>query len=228
MINAIKHRKINIEICEDSLTSSILGTMLHLPTCLFWQIFRQACYEKDNLPYHSGEIINLDFWPSWSAERDDISNSQNVEPDVFIELEGFNLIIEAKRYDIGGQYKQQWINEINSFYNEYGAEKDLYFIALGGCSDMGIEYIFSKSHNSIGINKCIWTLLLKETWLVNNSIERQLYNDGQRFQLLRILKDVIEAFAQHGILYTQWLCEIDSANLNIDNKSTDIFRCYER
>lgn len=228
MINAVKHRKINIDICEDSLTSSILGTMLHLPTCLFWQILRQACYEKENLPFHSGEIDKVEFWPNWNADGDEISNSQNVEPDLFIEFEGFYLIIEAKRYDIGGQYKQQWINEVCSFYNEYGREKDLHFIALGGCSDMGLEFISSQNQNKTEVNKCIWTSLLKEVWMANSSIERQEYNDGQRFQLLRILQDVIEAFAQHGIIYTQWLCEMDTANFNIDSKTTNIFRSNER
>ena len=81
---------------EDSLTSTIFGSLLHLPTDLFWQVLKRACYGSD-LEGVDENIESIEFWPHWNAK--DSTNANYVEPDVFIRTQNTDVIIEAKRYD---------------------------------------------------------------------------------------------------------------------------------
>ncbi|MFR9503002.1 MAG: hypothetical protein SNH73_00940 [Rikenellaceae bacterium] len=177
---------------------------------MFWQVLRNSCYDKESLPSLCGDITYFEFWPSWSAKGDEISNITKVEPDVFIRFDNFDLIIEAKIGEFGGQYHAQWSNEINSYINEYGEGRSLYFIALGGCNFAKSEYITNRSKRAIRVYKSLWSSLLREVHLAKDSIERQSYHDGSRSQLLRILTDVVDGFAMHKIIQTLWL---DSMNV---------------
>lgn len=87
--------------CEDTKVASTLGVLKNLPAELFWQILRKSCKSKIKLPSKSGEILNIDFWPGgWKFVN-------RVEPDVYIEFENFDLIIEAKINYLYGQISEQ-------------------------------------------------------------------------------------------------------------------------
>lgn len=230
MIKALAHHKLKN---EDKKTSSVIGQLLHLPAHLFWQILRASCLYKDILPLQCGEILDVDFWPSWSAEGDDIENKDRVEPDVFIRFDNFDLIIEAKVNDTSEQSQEKYqkkiyeqrINEVNSYLNEYEDDKkSLYFIALGGCATFDSENIESRSEVQIKAIKSTWTRLLHEVWSAKESIERQYYHGGGKYQLLRIIEDVIEGFAIHGVIYTVWLNTLPPMKVN--SNSINLFRNY--
>ena len=109
---------------EDSLTANIFERLLYLPQNIFLDILFNSLYEQ-NIPHSN--IISTEFWPKWP-----LGNGYK-EPDVFIRCEKYHLIIEAKRYDdVDQQYRSQWEEELMAYCNEYGTEKDCYFIALGG------------------------------------------------------------------------------------------------
>ena len=107
---------------EDSLTSTLFGTLLYLPRELFWRILRGAIYEC-GIEGLESEIVHIEFWPHWIT-----SNSTNkiyIEPDLFIRTSNYDLIIEAKRYDFDQQNKFQWENQFKEYLNQYGYEKKL-------------------------------------------------------------------------------------------------------
>ncbi|MBP7984418.1 MAG: hypothetical protein KAZ28_02120 [Bacteroidaceae bacterium] len=213
MIHAINKGKTSIELKEDTKTSMILGSLLHLPTTIFWQILRRACKDEQILPRICGKINSIEFWPEWSIQgeyNNKITNSNRVEPDVFISFEDFDLIIEVKLYDGNGQYEEQWCNEINSYHNEYGENKKLYFIALGGNENLN----FGRNSN-IEIIKCSWVNLMIEVETCKNEIVEHKYNLGIEDSLLRILQDLIDIFNYFGVV-DSWLENIDFKKYKID------------
>lgn len=118
---------------EDTLTSSVIGLMQYLPNEVIWKLLSQACGMKSNLTLNLGNIISFHFWARWNALG--TSNSNFVEPDVWIETDKYDIIIEAKKHDCSVlQYKDQWKKELKALCNERleDTNKKILFIALGG------------------------------------------------------------------------------------------------
>lgn len=86
MIQAILRNKIKSEVRdsfktnEDTLTSSVIGNLIFLPSNFFLEILSNASYDKFTYS-HFGKLKFYDFWPHWKSEN--TSNSNFVEPDFF-------------------------------------------------------------------------------------------------------------------------------------------------
>ena len=192
---------------EDALTSSIIGLLQYLPDETFWEILYKASkYEasEDTLPEFSeaGAIENISFWESMRFRELD---RQSVEPDVWIKLEKMHLIIEAKRYDGGGQYKEQWDLEIKALLKHLEEEEDqpideqkICLLALGGNTQtsklqldvQGREYPIVRMH---------WQTLLEE--VKKYTYESSSCSNAEK----RICKDIIKAFELFGYFSLKWL-----------------------
>jgi hypothetical protein len=143
---------------EDTITSTIIGTLLHLPDLLLWKILRDACYTSSVLPKDMGELETYEFWPKWDPVGTD--NTSYVEPDVFLRFSKAHLIIEAKRSDEGGQYCREWERELISYENENDPIKaQVYLISIGGNgSNTANETMRINGHDRT-IVKCSWVNL---------------------------------------------------------------------
>lgn len=152
MINAILNNKIDIDRREDALTSTVFGHLFLLPNEILWKIIGNEAMQKSVNP---NEVYQIEFWPHWNPEG--TGNSKYVEPDVFIETEDFNVIVEAKRGDDSGQGQDQWQKEIKAYQNEYSdyADKKVYFLAVGGNPNEEPEELYE-----IPIFKLSWNRLL--------------------------------------------------------------------
>ena len=193
---------------EDALTSSVIGLLQYLPDETFWDILYKASkYEasKHMLPKFSevGAIENISFWKRMSAEG--TNNKSSVEPDVWIKLEKMHLIIEAKRYDGWGQYKEQWDREIKALLKHLEEEEDqpideqkICLLALGGNAQTsklqldvrGREYPIVRMH---------WQTLLEE--VKKYTYESSSCSNAEK----RICKDIIKAFEHFGFFALEWL-----------------------
>lgn len=147
MLQAIKNKKAGrnfkgteiqwsslFEGSEDSLTSSVVGTLLYLPHTILWTILNKAV--GDSIISIKEPIEDFVFWPSWNSKY--TKNKKIIEPDVFIQTPKYHIIIEAKKADGKGQDINQWKRELIAHQNEYcdvGNKKDVIFIALGGVSE---------------------------------------------------------------------------------------------
>ena len=189
---------------EDALTSSIIGLLQYLPDETFWEILYKASKYEDTLPEFSeaGAIENISFWESMRFRELD---RQSVEPDVWIKLEKMHLIIEAKRYDGGGQYKEQWDLEIKALLKHLEEEEDqpideqkICLLALGGNTQtsklqldvQGREYSIVRMH---------WQTLLEE--VKKYTYESSSCSSAEK----RICKDIIKAFELFGYFSLKWL-----------------------
>jgi hypothetical protein len=194
-----------INHCEDSLTAAVFTHLLHLPTEVFWQILRNACYTT-SLPENSGEPKCVEFWPPWNPEGTE--NMNRVIPDLFIRFASFDLIIESKREDEWQQYRGQWENEVTAYGNEYGSENvPVRMIALGGIWDTKDEIVTTKS-NSCPVHMCKWTRVLDECKRMRKDLERLKYPSSQTQAHVRTLTHLIDLFAWHGFQTGEWFADL--------------------
>lgn len=197
----------NFNSCEDSLTATVIDYLKYLPTAIFWNLLKKSLYHQ-KLPIHSGEIMSIEYWPSWSAENTE--NNKRVEPDVFISFEKFDILIEAKRNNKGGQNKDQFENEIKSYWNEYGdRNKTLYFIKLGGLNNLLDE---NSPYSNVVVCKTDWSKLLNEVVLLKVELEK-----GNRFlnqNYIRLLDDCIKGFSLHHYYKIEWLKDLKEVRIN--------------
>lgn len=195
---------------EDSLTSTVFGSLFHLPIELFWQILNDACYEE-KLAHHASKILSVEFWPHWSANN---SNNINfIEPDIFIRTENFDLIIEAKRFDEKQQSITQWKTEFQGYLTEYGEDKkNVILLAVGGIDNEQPETITLKDNN-IRVIKCRWMRILHEVQKVESKLEKSRHILNSIDSTLMILNDIIMGFGIHGYATGNWLEDEDFSKL---------------
>ena len=216
MINAVLKKKTEIHLNEDTKTSSILGLMSLLPAELFWKLLKNSLSEPTNLPVSSGDLLNIEFWPHWyNNEKDtDITNSKLVEPDVYIEFENFNTIIEVK-LDGNLQYENQWINQICAYQTNIKSSKPLVYIALGGNKSLETNTLTKGKVQGYHIYNCSWKRLLEVIHEQIDFLNSEPYKfDGQT---LRILHRVEQAFSIYGERVTLWMESIPTHLTAIDN-----------
>ena len=207
---------------EDPKTSSVFETLFMLPDELLWEVLRAACFDNDNLPMVSGQIEDYEFWPHWDSAN--TSNTKLVEPDVFIRFQSFDLIIEAKYRDNYGQYSQQWENEITAYTNEYGTEKPVYFIAVGGNAEKGTE-IVALSSNTV-VNKCTWLSVLIQVSKLRDEYEALPMIPNNLSSVLRILNLIELAFNIHGVYNIHWFDGIKTDKPLITPDSITTLKTY--
>lgn len=208
MIQAILRNKIKSEVRdyfktkEDTLTSSVIGNLLFLPTNFILEILSNSSYDKFSYS-RFGKLSSFEFWPHWNSKN--TSNSNFVEPDVFLRFENVDLIIEAKRYDDNQQYIGQWKNEIISYYNEYeDEEKELYFLAIGGINSNNTELIPIVGKSDVLIYKLRWKKILDEVTKNIEKLEKIKSFSDNANSTIRILQVILQSFELHGFLSIKW------------------------
>lgn len=185
---------------EDPKTSSVFENLMLLPDNVFWHILKSSCFYNERMLTNSGRLLSYGFWAHW-AHRDNTGTGNNtyVESDLFIRFEEFDVIIEAKYGDYGGQYIKQWTQELTAYDNEYGKEKKpVIFIAVGGNMSMDIEEIKVRSRKHL-IFKCNWLSLLIATNKYRSELKRISVPDMNTSATLRLLDNIILAFNINGV-----------------------------
>lgn len=207
---------------EDPKTSSVFETMLMLPDELFWSVLRNSCFDNGNLPLVSGQIEEFDFWPHWDSAG--TTNAKLVEPDVFIRFQCFDLIIEAKDGNHSGQYSKQWEKEIIAYQNEYGSDKPVYFMAVGGNAEKTSEKILLRKN--IAVNKCTWLSVLIQVSKLRDEYEALPMIPNNLSSVLRILNLIELAFNIHGVYNIHWFDEIKTEKHLISPDSITTLKTY--
>ena len=219
MIQALLHNKLkdsfidpHFKPSEDSLTSSVIGSMQYLPDTLFWALLRNSCGSKEKLPIDIGNILTFSFWERLLP--DGKYNFSHVEPDVLVESDDYYIIIEAKKHDsLTQQEEYQWENEIVAFNKTYKEnDKEIIFIALGGNLNLQDKYIEVSNKNYTIYCSSWYNLLLQ----INNCLdEGDLASSAQ----IRLLKDIVSVMAKHNYLAINWLEEMEQINIKQESRS---------
>lgn len=220
MLQALLHNKLGHAIqngsfkgIEDTLTSSVFGLLQYLPEDLFWEILRSSCgASAETLPESIGAIRNVHFWERLDAEG--THNTQSVEPDVWIEADEYDIIIEAKKSDSAyenAQYYSQWFNEIVAFNstNENQDDKGLIFLAIGGNNTLKDQEVTVLGSTQV-VHTGSWFDLLGGILHLRERIGLEHRN------VLRILEDVITAMQYHNIVHTIWFDSLWKVGIESD------------
>ncbi|MCD8438721.1 hypothetical protein [Tenacibaculum finnmarkense] len=220
MISYFKYGKGNLTICEDSLTSAVFDLLKYLPTDLFWHILRQGLHQ-DNLPSYCGEVLEMEYWAKWNAQgKYKTRNKLYVEPDLFMRFKDFDLIIEAKRYNINQQNPEQLQDEIRAYLNEYEDDnKTLYLLQVGGLINNCKEHFIEVEHLKILQSKTDWSSLLKSINTIYKGFLKQ--NIPNQKPTILLLEDIINSFSIHGFHQKKWLK--NCAIYNINTKAINSF-----
>lgn len=210
MLQAIHHNKVGKAIPtgsfsgkEDTLTASVVGRLQYLPEDTFWSIIRGACGRLTvGLPESIGEVLDFRFWERLNATG--TKNERDVEPDVWVVTNLFDIIIEAKRSDCSAdnsQYEDQWRNQVIALQNTYGKEepKPLIYIAIGGNDSLRDTTVQIKEKEFI-IHTASWYNLLNTVLNELNDIE----GEGLPNHTKRVLQDIVLALQIHRIIKTIW------------------------
>ncbi len=216
--------------CEDSLTASVFGHLLHLPIEQCWEILQAAC-PSSQFPKFPGEPRAIHAWPSWNAVG--TRNTHRVIPDLFIEFADFDLIVEAKRWDVPMQDKEQWKAELRGYINEYGVNKRaVKMLAVGGVhthQDDELSDVWNPDGSdayrfNCPVFMCPWSRVLLACQRLKHCLLQ-----GPRASLSRTLADVrildnlTSLFVRHGFAPLRWFKDF-SFSTNLLSASADTER----
>lgn len=195
MIHSLLHKH-DLDIShEDTITSTIIGTLLHLPDQLLWKILREACHAGSMLPKNPGELRAYEFWPKWDAYG--TKNTNYVEPDVFLRFSEVDLIIEAKRSDDGGQYREEWERELVGYENQFVSSKNpVVLISIGGNGSNTTSETLRINGHGRTVVKCSWVGLYEAL-----AAEQEKLSGSNR----RVVESLMLSCDQLGIRSYQWL-----------------------
>ena len=208
--NKIGHAISNGEFkpIEDTLTSSVIGLMQYLPDELFWHILKSACGRASrDLPDSVGVVQEFHFWHSF------YSIGARVEPDVWVETDEYDILIEAKKRDYSSgnaQYEDQWSKQILSLRKSSEEEhcKPIIYVAIGG-NDSLRDTILNVDGQDYVIHAASWYNLL-------NCVLNELNSTVSRSYALpvqRILQDIVHALIEHQIIKTTWFASLPKISI---------------
>lgn len=183
---------------EDFKTSSVIGLLQYLPDEIFWDIFKKCSEHLEINP----KINSFDFWPKFNPEKTE--NSDYVEPDVLIEADGIDVIIEVKKEDGGGQKSEQWKNEIQAVLNKQrdkNEKKRIILIALGDNNTEDKQPQIKVGKESFNVYRVSWQGLVDA---VCDKYDELLNNCGDG-NVCRIINEVQQLFRKLGMERTVWL-----------------------
>lgn len=211
---------------EDSKTSSVFENLMLLSDNVFWHILKSSCFYNEKMPTNSsGRLLSYEFWSHWDNTGTD--NNVYVEPDLFIRFEEFDVIIEAKYEDYGGQYLKQWTQELTAYDNEYGKEKKpVIFIAVGGNMSKDKEEIKVRGRKHL-IFKCNWLSLLIATNKYRSELKKISVPDMSTSATLRLLDNIVLAFNVNGVYNNiDWFNTMATEKNIINPSSIDNIKKY--
>lgn len=203
---------------EDSLTSSVFGSLLHLPAATLWSIVRRAAYNENAiLPNVVGELLSYNFWPRWHfGERD-------VEPDVFLEFELLDLVVEAKRYDERQQDVEQWKREASAYQQEFGYKsRPMIILAVGGLYDTLPHHI----EEGPTVVKTRWTRILSVVNRVISETSLTTRYIPESAATQRVLTDVVAALNLHGFWHIHWMADSQYSVRDYSAARTKLMETY--
>lgn len=213
MLRALVHNKdrsLNLETKDGQISINLNYRDIYPQTEDFFTaaVFSRLCYLEDEIftdilnmctgkTFDFGPLIDRNFWPSWEHPK-----WARVEPDVFMRFEKCDVIVEAKRYDGDGQFKEQIEKEITAYRHIFSISKPAYLFAVGGISS-DFKLVIENTE------WCAFTEIIPMTWQV-------LYENIKKYDRMNIFikEDLLLAFELQGIQELLFLIDITNNDFN--------------
>lgn len=131
---------------EDSLTATVFERLFYLSQPRLEAILDRLLKgsELDGRAADLGAIQAYKFWPKWRTMQ-----GEQKEPDVYIQCERANLIVEAKRRD-GSQQQdfEQWAWEIKARPLDHSGRR-LLLLAIGGLPEYDVHHVLTLKRKAV-------------------------------------------------------------------------------
>lgn len=249
MLNAIHHHKTRGSVYaqepmeelyqsyEDLLTASIWERIGYLPDSVIWHIVKKAFAASGSaeMPLEAGALEAFSFWPSWTFKEG------RVEPDVFLQFETCDVIVEAKRLDDADQQNpEQLAKELTAYFTTYPNRGSICvgLLAVGGLPDYEknivtrlrdqvLSRVSATSRQRVKFGAISWSSLYRV-------LEPIVADSADTAAGTRLLRDMKRALALHHIEPRDrvWLADlpqgIQSQGLNISLENYDGFAPWPR
>src|ERR1700693_145124 len=194
---------------EDFLTAAIFARLLYFPSEALSTLLPVFAANP-------GEIKESGFWPSWSVKAKN-GAAIRVEPDVYVQFDDLDLIVEAKLEDnSGGQAADQWAREWAAWYrNEYEPGKQALLLGVGGLGETDSHAQAEAKTVAEGANMVLQTNFpgvpsIQVAGLSWRGIYDRLacgtLGDGVSPQLVRDLREILSYFGLRLYQYLGELC----------------------
>lgn len=181
---------------EDLLTAAIFSRWAYLSSKM-QKHFICSWFGVDAKTSHIFDCFqDIHFWPKFYLT--DNSERSYVEPDVLIQFETVNVLIEVKPPLGGDQYFEQWRNEITGYFSwDENEDKPLYFLAIGRVDAVNktwykniMEMKGDKKPEKINAHK--WKQVAESLFIMQK-------NDNVMAPDRRIISDMLSALELYGV-----------------------------
>ncbi|MFJ5365748.1 hypothetical protein ACIPR9_11620 [Pectobacterium punjabense] len=138
-----------------------------------------------------GEYRQVNFWPRYSLNMKG-AEQNSVEPDVILEFEKADILIEIKPPHGGRQYHEQWKREITAYHQDERNKGQLFFVALGNIpKSLGVfNYNLIKKYRGN-------TKVIQREW--HNAKNALLSLQNVDIHEQHIIRDCLSALSLYGI-----------------------------
>ena len=190
---------------EDSLTATIFERLLYLSQprleAILARFLKDA--ELDVRPADLGTITASAFWPTWPLRE-----GGTKEPDVYVQFDRADLIVEAKRWDASQQQDfEQWAWEIKARPLADAGQRRLLLLAIGGLPEYDLQHVRLLKRKAVESEAFVqWDVhaadfdLLAASWRQFALILReQLTHPSLVASDQCILRDMLAGLALHDI-----------------------------
>jgi len=188
---------------EDSLTATVFERLFYLSRPRLEAIL-EVLLQDSGLTLRAADLGALqayEFWPKWPTIEGGIT-----EPDVYVQFERADLIVEAKRWDVPQQYFDQWAREIRARPRERSGRR-LLLLAIGGLSEHNVWHVQALKREAVdsgafthrGLHAAAFDLLGASWRQVALIVRGQLTSPELAVSDLFILRDILAGIALHDI-----------------------------
>jgi hypothetical protein len=188
---------------EDSLTATVFERLFYLSQ-LRLEAILDTLLKDSGLGGRAadlGAIQAYEFWPTWPAME-----GGTKEPDVYVQFERADLIVEAKRWDIPQQYFDQWAGEIKARPPGHSGQR-LLLLAIGGLSEYDGQHVLTLKRKALeseafthrGLQAADFDLLAASWRQFALIVQEQLKNPGLTTSDRFILRDILSGMVLHGL-----------------------------
>ncbi len=180
---------------EDFFTATIFSRFLYLPSYIQSRILFELT--GNNLFRDTGDLASHEFWPIWPTNV--IVGRQYIEPDLFLQYQNVDVIIEAKRNDMTPHDANQIENELVAYSEQYEdvTQRKCILLAIGGGT------ILSKQHDDVVF--CKWSRFFEAI--------QNVYKNSSVTQFNKVIyTDIVNGFSLHGFYPYRWLSSLDVDN----------------
>jgi hypothetical protein len=166
MFKAMKSRKVRLregleefryadvfKLNEDFLTAAVFSRLLYLTSEALSSLLLRG------LEVNLGPLKEAAFWPAWSVESKS-GETIRVEPDLYVQFEDRDVIVEAKLNDNPGCHApEQWSREWAAWYKgEHSQrEKQAVLLAIGGLGATNVMSEAEATRIGIAANRLLQT-----------------------------------------------------------------------